>query len=264
MKSTLKQITESTMKELLQNDITLPSSYFKCFSKNVKEYKFKLSTEEMKHQSTNLILEEFTTINEYMNSTLSSINKLNQVSKNAKIAIINKDNNALDHLQYDLKEVEQELKNLQDEIYQDNLSKCYNRKWIYKFLLNKDAEFKETGTAVLIHLYDYNAITNKFNAILADNLLLFILSALNTFLNEEEIECVNIRFYQDTFLLMCKQENLVSLNQSFDKIQGEIFSSKLKSKTGIVLQPRFTYSSVNYTKNESFQDILEILHNELK
>lgn len=263
MKKELRQITENTIKDLLINDIILPSSYFTCFAKHLKDYNISLKKDEKINESNLLILEEFNTINTYMNSTIQSIHDLNDVTKQAKIAIVNKDNNSLDNLQVLLKDLEKELLCLQDEIYQDGFSKTYNRKWIYKYVLNKDGLFNTHGSIVLISLHDYSPISKKFNTVLADNLLIFILNYLNKNLKEETIEYECIRYYQDSFLFLCNNEGLHDLKEFFTQIQKDLLSHKLKNKKGVIIQPRFKYSCLEYKKSEDFSKILEELYNQI-
>ena len=263
MKKKLKIITEKTIKDLLINEIILPSSYFTCFAKHLKDFNINLKENKEMKESKNLILEEFNTINAFMNSTIKSIHNLSTVTKQAKIAIINKDNNSLDNLQVLLRDLEKDLLSLQDEIYKDSFSKTYNRKWVYKYILNKEGCFNKSGSVVLIDLYDYNTISKKFSTVLADNLLIFVLNHLNKNLKEENIEYECIRYYQDTFLFLCNKESLDDLKDLFTQIQEDLCTHKLKNKKGIVIQPRFNFSCLEYKKEEDFTKVLEELHNQI-
>ena len=264
MKKELKIITENTIKDLLINEIILPSSYFTCFAKHLKDFNIDFGNDEEMIKSKNLILEEFNTINTFMNSTIKSIHNLNTVTKQAKIAIINKDNHSLDNLQVLLRDLEKELLILQDEIYKDSFSKTYNRKWIYKYILDNEGFLKESASVVLIDLHDYNAISKKFSTVLADNLLIVILNYLNKNLKEENIEYECIRYYQDTFLFLFNKESIDDLKDFFTQAQTILLSNKLKSKAGVIIQARFKFSCLEYKKNKLFSEVLETLHSQIK
>ena len=63
MKTKLKEITDSTVCELLGNDIILPSNYFQCFDKYAKTVDLDLESESFEKELSELILDEFNEIN---------------------------------------------------------------------------------------------------------------------------------------------------------------------------------------------------------
>lgn len=259
MKNKLIQITDLSINEVLRNEIILPSLYFKTFDENAKTLKINLNNEKEQKEIEHLIFDEFSTINDYMNTTINSIETLSVATKIAKVAIKNNDVKSLEKIQNSMSNLEEELKALRDEIYKDPFTKTFNKKWIYKTLLDQDSKLKEKGIFVLLHIKDFDYIKDEHNELIANNLLIFILNFLNKQLKKEDISYQSVRFFHDTFLILVKDESRTNLNTLLLNIMEMIKNTTLKSKSGIVLQARFNFSTLEYRKNDKFQIILESL-----
>jgi len=265
MKNKLKQITDLTIKDVLQNEVILPSSYFKSFGENAKT--FDVNLEETTNQNSNLehsldrlLSDEYNTIDEYMKTTIASVETLSVATKIAQVAIKNNDTKSLNKIQNSMLNLEQELLSLKDEIYKDSFTKTFNRKWIYKYLLDEDSKVKENGVFVLLHVKDFDYIKKEHNELIANNLIIYILNFLNKNFHKENIDFVNARFFHDTFLISIKEEERSSLNTLLLNIMQMIENTTLKSKSGIVIKPRFNFSTLEYHKNDNFKILLETLN----
>jgi len=259
MKNKLIQITNLSINEVLGNEIILPSLYFKTFDENAKNLKLNLNNEKEQEEMQHFISDEFNSINDYMNTTISSIETLSVATKIAKVAIKNNDVKSLEKIQNSMSTLEQELISLRDEIYKDPFTNTYNRKWIYKTLIDKDSKLKEKGIFVLINIKDFDYVKEEHNELIANNLLIFILNFLNKQLKKEGIKYQSVRFFHDTFLILVKDESRTSLNTLLLNIMEMMKNTTLKSKSGIVLQARFNFSTLEYRQNDNFQIILESL-----
>ena len=45
--------------------------------------------------------------------------------------------------------LQKEIEDLNDKLFLDDITKTFNKKWIYNKFLNEDAEFRENGICVL-------------------------------------------------------------------------------------------------------------------
>ena len=91
VRNSLKKITGQTLQDLLQNEIILPSSYFKYFDQNAKKLSINISDHHFEHEVNNVIAEELQSINDYMNLAVTNIDVLSEQAENAQIAIAEKD-----------------------------------------------------------------------------------------------------------------------------------------------------------------------------
>ena len=128
MKQQLKKITNLTINELLNNDIILPSTYFDKFNYHAKELEINLDDEDFKKELNNIILEDLQTIENYMNIIITSATTLQENTKNASSAILNKDVNSLGDIYKKMLDLEKEIRSLNSKLFLDDITNTYNKK----------------------------------------------------------------------------------------------------------------------------------------
>ena len=97
MKKKLEKITNSTINELLNNEIILPSLYLEKFSYYAKETQVNLDDENFTNEINKVIVDDFKTIEKYMDFIISGISELKDETLDAKNAILNKNSNIFSH-----------------------------------------------------------------------------------------------------------------------------------------------------------------------
>ena len=131
MKKELEQITNLTINELLNKEIILPSLYFEKFNYHAKKMEIDLEDEQFQKEVEQILVEDYKNIEKYMSLIVSSVNELQQETKNASEAILNNDSIALTDIHKKMISLENEIQLLNDELFIDELTKTYNKKWIY-------------------------------------------------------------------------------------------------------------------------------------
>lgn len=263
MKSKLIKITDETINSLLKQDIILPSTYFKEFDKNAKLLEIDMQDEEFEKEVNEVIIEEFSTINSYMNNTISNIQKISTATKNATTAIKNRDENELTKIYQEMEELKKEIDELQHEIYIDSLTHTLNKKWIYSEFVNEMGNTQNSGVMTLLFVNDYGYIKSEHGDLLADNLLIFISKFLSQHLNEEDVNFKIARYSKDRFLLLFEDANLRDITMLLNNVQKNLLNSTLKSKSGILIKSSFKFNLMQYKKDNDFQNMLELLLNDM-
>lgn len=261
MKNKLIQITDMTISKLLQEDVIMPSAYFKAFDKNAKDFEVEINDETFENEIDKVLVNEFNSISSYMNKAISNIDSLEKVTNQAELAMQNNDKNSLHKAQVEIKTLKKDMLNVQELIFQDSLTKAYNRKWIYKVLLNKEGEFKDKGMLVLLEITDFDEITSKYGNLISDNILIFVSKFLNTNLKQEDVKYSLVRYLSNKFMIFIKSNDINDLKYIISNIQVELLNTTLKSKNGIVFKTGFDFKIKEYIKYDKFQDKLEILLN---
>ena len=264
MKSKLIKITDETINNLLKNDIILPSTYFKEFDKNAKTFKINLEDEKFENEVNEVIVEEFETINSYMTNAQSNIQKISNATQDAKSAIKNRDENELTKIYKQMETLQNEISELQSEMYLDPMTHSYNKKWLYSEFIDQDGNTKTDGIMSLIYANDYTYIKEEHGSLIADNLLIFINRFMVKKLRDEGVKYDIARYNKDKFLLFFYDNNLKDITNILSNIQKNLFNSTLKSKSGILLKSSYKFNMVKYNTNSNFQNMLETLLNDLK
>ena len=263
MKNKLKLITDETFASLLKNDIVLPSNYMEVFDKQSQSMNLKLNDKKFTKEISDFMLSEFNDINKYVNNYINHIKKLENTTLLAKEAIINKDLNLISELSEAIDNIYVDVKNLSDEMFKDEISKQYNKKWLYYKYLNKDTSFQNNVSFVLIKAIKYCFINKKYGELISNNSIIYILSIIEKKLKSENIEYKIIRYSEDNFLIFLEESDLKSINSLFNNIKILLSDTILKNKTGIAINPLIDYVVNRYSKNYIFHNAFEDLSNKI-
>lgn len=259
MKTKLKEITDSTINELLSSEIILPSSYFKCFDKHAKNVDIELENENYSNELTKMISEEFDEINSYVNDAAKIIDKASQITGDAQDAIREKNSSHLKELYKEIGKLKKELESLSNNIYNDELTKSKNKKWIYHKYLDNSTKFNKDEIIVLIDVESYDYIAKEYNQIISDNLLIYIVNYLKSKFKDENLNSNIIRYSKNKFIISFDNSNLREIESLFITISSLLFETTLKSNSGVVIKPTFDYTVANVVKGEEFHDVLLLM-----
>ena len=259
MKTKLKEITDSTVNELLCNEIILPSNYFQCFDKHAKTVEVNLESESFEKELSELILDEFNEINSYVNNAVKTIDTAAGLTQEAQDAI--KDNNTLllKNLYTQINDLKIELQSITDNVYKDYLTKIHNKKWLYHKYLDREANYKKDAIIVLVDVADFEYISETYNKLISNNLLIYIANYLKTKLKDESLDFEIARYLTNKFILTLNEDDLIQVETLMSTISSVLYGTTLKSNSGVMIKPTFEYSVIKVKKDESFHESLDIL-----
>lgn len=263
MKSKLKEITDSTINELISNEIILPSTYFECFDRNAKNIDLDLESENFEKELNQLLVAEFKEINSYVNDAIKTIDNAANITKEAEKAIKENDSTLLKKLYNQIANLQKELEGITDNVYKDYLTKSYNKKWLYQKYLNEKFQFKKNVVITFIDIKDYEYISNTYSKLIANNLLMYISSYLSRKLEDEDLNFKLIRFLTDKFIVIFEEE-LSQVHPIINLASNMLFETTLKSNSGILIKPTFEYATISIKKEQPFHNVLEKLIKKVK
>lgn len=257
MKNNLKKITDRTIQDLLQNEVILPSSYFKSFDKNAKNYNVDMNAPGFENEIRDLIVDELNNINNYMNQTVENLDILSSATDDAQQAIKDKDETRLKMLNANLSMMKNEIENLREQIYLDPLTKTYTRRWIYNQAINDDGTFKGDGILLFINLVDCDYLANKYGNLLADNVIQYVGKFLSSKFSAENLIYEIARYSNNQFTLFIKNESIEDIHSFTSNIKMMLGNTTLKSKAGLMFKTSFSFGMIEYSAMLNFQDSLE-------
>lgn len=85
MKKELKKITDLTINELLNQEVILPSIYFEKFNENASKIEINIEDESFQNEINKIIIDEYNTIEEYINNIASNVTLIKDSAKEAKL-----------------------------------------------------------------------------------------------------------------------------------------------------------------------------------
>lgn len=260
MKTQLKKITDLTVNELLNNEVIMPSIYFEKFNKNAKTLEINLDDTSFDKELNKIIVEDFETIENYMNSIMSNVGTIQKAANDTKVALKNKDIDMLSDIYKQMHTLEKEVKSLNSKLFVDELTNTHNRKWIYNKYLNKEADFKSNGIAILIDVIDYKYIEQEYGTLIANNLLIFITNFIKKNLKEEGSKYKIARFIDNQFFIFVSENNEKETKNLIFNIKQLLLNTTLKSNSGLVIKGNFDFYVKSFMENQSSKEVFENLY----
>lgn len=260
MKEHLKKITNKTINELLNNEIIMPSIYFEKFNKNAKNLEIDLEDKKFNKEMNKVLVNDYETIESYMQTIADNISTIQKAAKNSKKAILEKNVEMLSDIYKQMNDLEKEVASLNNKLFIDTLTNTYNRKWIYNKYLDKNADFKNDGIVVLIDISDHEYIEKEYGSLIANNLLIFTTNFIKKNLKEEKINFEIARFLDNQFLLFidnCDEKDIKNLLLNIKQL---LLNTTLKSNSGLIVKGNFDYYTHNFMTKQSSREIFENLY----
>ncbi|MDD2789590.1 MAG: GGDEF domain-containing protein [Sulfurimonas sp.] len=203
MKSLFQQhydITNEVKLTIEQQKVVFPAQYAKLYHEAASMHNVELSPDE-------LLASEM--LDERM---VRHIITLAECTQRAVQAIETQDKTDLERVLLQTQELQEEIQELQKIIYEDNLTKSYNRKWFDDTILTHDnITLRENGTIVMVDLNKFKDINDTYGHIIGDKVLIHVAQKL------KETGARVVRYGGDEFILIFDEK--ISLAQIEEKIE---------------------------------------------
>lgn len=255
MSNKLKEITYLTVKYLKHNEIILPGEYSEKFAKFAKELEVDVTNDDV-------ILKELHhncgKVDEIVKSTNNSLNSICESTQKAQIAIVNRDEEQLAHINKELAEMKKQIGFLQKELFSDPLTGAYNRKWFTDYFL-VDEKFTSHGQIAFIDLNKFKIINDTYGHLLGDQVLKYLVKFLKKELDYDGVDIV--RYAGDEFIVLFTEDvlNKINVSAKMNEVQEKLSKQKLKSAKVESLQFSFSYGLKDFKMHDDIEDILEIV-----
>jgi diguanylate cyclase (GGDEF)-like protein len=250
----LQEITKITKEEIANTGIVLPSEYKSIFIENAKKF-----NESIDDDMTSLMEDLIETSMKLAEKTIQQTFKLTGYIKEAKVAIINKDEDALSMLEKSFDLISLELSALREKAYVDPLTKTMNRAWIQEQIVIGD-ELLHNGIIVMIDLNNFKTTNDSFGHIVGDRVLVFIAKELKNIANKLSQDANVVRYGGDEFMLFVPDQNDLGLvNNKLTFLQEEMNKKTFKTKVmddEIQFKTGFSFGCIMAKKGESFTEII--------
>jgi len=250
-KETLKIISNETKNSIDQLHIVTPAIYASIFAKFASNHNTTI-------ENDNELSSELLTI-----ESVTLTNLQVEISKNVKIldsntikaigAIQNKDERKLHEVLEETKKLKEEIEELKISLYQDELTKVHNRKWLHDTYIDHDTrKFQDGGVLAIIDLNYFKIVNDIHGHILGDKVLIFIANML------QKSGFDTIRYGGDEFIMIFPQTiTEESAKKILYKIREDMLSKKIKGRDSS-FRMSFSFGVANYKEGDELSSIVEI------
>jgi diguanylate cyclase (GGDEF)-like protein len=246
MNKQLQELTDVTIKEIRKLEIVLPEIYRDIFYTKAAELNIVIG-ESDKELALIYALKKIQTLK---NETEKSTSILKENVSHAQVAIANKDNAALQMIEENMIDLEKKISLLQQELYIDELTHLYNRRWLFEKYLENDA-FKEKGSFAFIDINNFKQINDTYGHLVGDK----VLHVLGKVLKRIE-DTSSIRFAGDEFIVLSSKYTTDELEKILHTVNNNLRATHLKHNEK-TFHVDFAFGVASFKNNERFKTVLE-------
>lgn len=250
--SSLEEITSNVFKKILSKNICLPSDYLLAFNEESK------GIESIDDIISEQIKKDYEKAQEIMQKTISSLEKSKEILSKSVEMIVTENKEEIVKMSSNMNSMLEFITTLTSELYTDELTKAYNRKWLFNEYMKDSECMKEAGILVFIDLNNFKNINDTYGHYIGDKVLAYFVTFLNTeFKKDIHLKYNLVRFAGDEFILIFK--NNEKLIEELLKMTKENLNKKVlcfQNKNG-KFKIDFSYGIAPFKHNENIHKVMK-------
>jgi len=250
MSNKLTELTDRVLKEVIKNEVILPSTYREHFDNHAKKMNIDLNYEKILEEETEKRLEE---AHDLMEKTHCGLDELEKTTISAQTAIKENDADKLALVMEEIEGLKSSIADLKGQLHTDTLTKLHNRKWMIEHVLS-NGDFINEGILVFIDLDKFKPINDLHGHVIGDKVLQYLASFLKSHIRDMDI----VRYAGDEFIVISNKYQMEGCYLKMKKIQEDLLSKKIKASNGELLHLSFSFGLTRFEKGSNFRDVLEI------
>ena len=240
MQTKHKKITELCKQCIESMDIVFPAQYGKLYTNFAKEHHIELKAEEILNREMldEKMVRHIVLLSEYSHQALHAMqtNNADQLKK------VIEETDKLKH----------EIEELKKVVYEDPLTKSYNRKWFEDNYLShhNHLHLRGEGTLILIDLNNFKEINDTYGHLVGDKVLTYVASKL------AETGGRVVRYGGDEFLIVFDSKTTLSqIKKKIDTLQRFWDQTSFKSDHHN-FKISFAYGTASFTTGSNAEEVI--------
>lgn len=252
MNHKLQELTDETIKEIRKLEIVLPEIYKDIFYTKAKELDVTIS----EHDKEMAMIYALKKIQNLKDETEKSASFLKENVNQAKTAIANKDNEALSIIENNMIDLEKKISMLQQELFLDELTHLYNRRWLFEKYLANDA-FQDNGVFAFIDVNNFKNINDNYGHLVGDKVLTVLGKVLKRIDN-----AIAVRYAGDEFIIISNNHSEDEIMKILHTVNHNLQTTNLKHGNQ-VFHVDFAFGTTAFMKEDAFKAILNKADNKM-
>ncbi len=139
---------------------------------------------------------------------------------------------------------------LQENLYIDELTNIYNRRWLYEKYLDSE-KFKKEGTFAFVDIDKFKSVNDNYGHLTGDK----VLSMIGSLLKKVE-DTFAIRFAGDEFILVSENHNKNKLTKLLEVIRKNLKATNLKHENK-TFNITFSFGVAGFESGDNFRKIFK-------
>lgn len=235
------EITNEVKESIRKLKVVFPSEYNRIYSEKARSHHVELKPNQI---VTSEMLDE---------KMVRHLITLSKCTDDAIDAIEHEDKQTLKTVLLQTKALQEEIHELQKIVYEDSLTKSYNRKWFEDTICDSDRiSIRDSGTLVMADLNKFKQINDTYGHVVGDKVLIHIAFKL------KESGGRVVRYGGDEFMIIFDAK--VSQNEIKTKMDTILdYCNKIHFKVDQnEFKINFAYGMAPYTQGDDINTVIEI------
>ncbi|HEX5330259.1 GGDEF domain-containing protein [Sulfuricurvum sp.] len=233
-------ITNEVKESIQKLKVVFPAEYNRIYAEKAKSHHIELKPNQV--ISSEMLDEKM----------VRHLITLSQCTDDAIHAIETEDKELLSIVLAETKALQEEIHELQKIVYEDGLTKSYNRKWFEDMLCDSDhISIRDSGTLVMVDLNKFKQINDKFGHVVGDKVLIHIAFKL------KETGGRVVRYGGDEFIIIFDskiseheiQTKMSSILEYCNNVHFKVDQNEFKIN--------FAYGMATFTNGSNIDTIIE-------
>ncbi|MDO9208086.1 MAG: GGDEF domain-containing protein [Sulfuricurvum sp.] len=241
-----RDITDEVKHTIQDIRIVFPAQYGRLYTELAHQYNIELTPEELvtREMLDEKMVRHVISLYEFADQALEAMETNNMIK--------------LQDVIEETKKLKDEIQHLQEIIYEDPLTKSYNRKWLEDTFLSGDkGSFRQNGTLVVADLNRFKAINDTYGHVVGDKVLKHV--ALKLKESEGEI----VRYGGDEFVILFTSSFLPEhIEVAMEKILHYFEKIAFKVEKG-EFKIGFSYGMASFTSDSLLENVIEKADHEM-
>lgn len=207
-----------------------------------------------------LVFNQFKTYGDFdkkMQAVVQNVSDARKSTEAAITAIDSNDTHGLKNAYLQLKDYQQRIYELEEDMYRDDVTGMYNRKYFFSHELDHDEAFKYDGIMIRVSVNNFAQINKEHGLESGDTVLKFVSKMLQKNLTAEGIHL--IRYMGVQFMAVAKESLSVKVEKVFKETVELVLSKKFKTHSGEILTIDLKLDKKIFRKGQRFQEVYENL-----
>ncbi len=218
----LEIISNETKEEICNRDVVTPEIFASVFISKAKEHNF----DNLEESVSKYIQRQISHYMQIQDKTSKTADRLSETTNKAIEAIEEKNDDALNEVLVETQNLKKEVEKLKASLYKDELTGCFNRKWLYdNFIEENTKKFKKKGVLGLVDLNYFKLVNDTYGHIIGDKVLIFVAAQL------KKTKANVVRYGGDEFLVLFDDKTTVEeAANKLKSLREDLLKKHLKAK----------------------------------
>jgi len=152
-----------------------------------------------------------------------------------------------------IKSQQSEIDRLNHELYHDELTSLYNKKYFTKYIIGENNLFQKAGTLVFIDLNKFKYINDTFGHVIGDNALEIFSSFLSNNLRKSD---KIIRYAGDEFIILFDSTDEAEILEKMKFLTNRLREITVHTPDDNYINLKFSFGISSFNKNDLATEIV--------